>query len=331
MLAGPAEESILDAAGRPVGLISGKPSLRLDDLIVALRSFGPDAKRGNVIACSIDPTEEGLVRYKQYLEQFGGTLGNTSELAFANGLRNALGFQTVSLKGIPSTTHFAQALVEADYRMKLIGIGLEQPMTKFTSWIERVRPSGTNKLQRWFFVANYDAVKVSPDQTAMKLEGTGVKLMGEEEFVSRNGQRQATGKKADKASQGFTNEFTQKFEAIAESIPVFYEMRNMFDLSVATAFLQSNDLYTAANWNLGVFADEARLPVETAAAPKQVEPAVNTLWKGSTFMAPIGGGVHISAKSVLNSDIRTEEPALQGNRTSSSAPADLQAGQWWWD
>lgn len=43
----------------------------------------------------------------------------------AAGLKENLGLQVVSIDGISPQTHFAQVLVEADYRMKLIGIGLE--------------------------------------------------------------------------------------------------------------------------------------------------------------------------------------------------------------
>ena len=57
-----------------------------------------------------------------------------------------LGMEKITIKGVPTTTHFAQVLVEADYRMKLIGIGVERPPLKqFTNWIDRVHPSAVAK------------------------------------------------------------------------------------------------------------------------------------------------------------------------------------------
>lgn len=330
VIAGPAEEIIQDLTGRPVGLASGKPTLRLDDVIVALRTFAPDAKNSPLVSCSIDPTAEGLARMQAYLNSFGGKMGNHSEMEVAAGLRNSLGMQTVTLKGIPDTTHFGQVLVEADYRMKLIGIGLESPMVPLTSWAQRVNPSAQKSaLQRWFFVADYSAVKVSPDNTALKLEGTGVKLVSESEHVRKDGSRESA-KKGDKASEGFTTEFSQKFEKIADSIPVFHEMRNLFDLSVAAAFIQSSDLYAQADWKAETFSNERAFRVETVQAPKQVEPAVHPMWRGSTFMAPIGGGVHISTKTILSKDSRTADATLNQNR-GAAAPTNIDASQWWWD
>ena len=45
----------------------------------------------------------------------------------AGGLRDALGLQNVRVLGVDPDTHFAHIMIEADYRMKLIGIALEQP------------------------------------------------------------------------------------------------------------------------------------------------------------------------------------------------------------
>ena len=53
-----------------------------------------------------------------------------TEAAGQRGLQQALGIEKVSVLGIPATTHFAQILVEADYRMKLIGIELEPPASE---------------------------------------------------------------------------------------------------------------------------------------------------------------------------------------------------------
>src|SRR5262249_4566582 len=54
VIAGPAEGYLVDHFGRAVGVTSGRPALRLDDLIVALRT---QERGGGTIRCSIDPTE----------------------------------------------------------------------------------------------------------------------------------------------------------------------------------------------------------------------------------------------------------------------------------
>ena len=75
--------------------------------------------------------------------------------------------QMITVGGVSAKTHFAQVLVEADYRMKLIGIGLEQPPVRLKSYVARANPSqvGRNALQRWYFVPDYQCVRVSEDCT----------------------------------------------------------------------------------------------------------------------------------------------------------------------
>ena len=67
VVAGPAEGYAVDPSGRPVGVTSGRAVLELQDLIVALRSFGPAGKKANTVGVSIDPTQEGLQRMQQYM------------------------------------------------------------------------------------------------------------------------------------------------------------------------------------------------------------------------------------------------------------------------
>jgi hypothetical protein len=334
VLAGPAEETHESPDGRIVGLFSGHPTVRLDDIVVALRAFGPDAEKTDFISCSIDPTAEGLARFQNYFRSLGGSISpNSDPRRIAMGMKESLGLQTVSIHGIPASTRFAATLVEADYRMKLIGIGLESPAIPIKSWVARANPGSgsTNSMQRWYFTADYSQVKTSPDAYVLKLEGRGVKLVGEDERVDRAGNRTKSDKPADPASRGFTSEFTEKFERLADMTPVFYEMRNLFDISVCAAYLQAQNLYAEAQWDLGCFKDESRLKVEISQTPRQVETAVNAIWRGSRLMTPIGGGIHISAKKLARLDPASADSQLAQTQLQASAPENLAADQWWWD
>jgi hypothetical protein len=60
VLAGPAEGWVVNEQGEVVGAKNGRAVLRLEDLLVALRSA--DQARNGGISCSIDPTPEGIKR-----------------------------------------------------------------------------------------------------------------------------------------------------------------------------------------------------------------------------------------------------------------------------
>ncbi len=336
VIAGPAEGWIDDGSGRIVGIQTGRPVIQLQDLVVALRAFPPGGEGAKVIGCSIDPTPEGLEALQQFLRSNPTTFQRGQEMAVAprlvEGLKSSLGMQNVTVNGVSPKTHFAQVLVEADYRMKLIGIGLEQPPVRMTSFIDRVNPSqvARNALFRWYFVPDYHCVRTSEDGLAMELVGDGVKLVGEDEMVAEGGKRVVSGR-SNMASQAFVTSFTQKYPTLAERSPVYAELRNLIDLTVAAAFIQKQDFYGKAGWKMEIFGSEQAMPTEVYNAPKQVESTVATVWRGSRLMTPIAGGVRIEALMAIKPENILADENGSVAKLHQDTALKLAPGQWWWD
>ncbi len=330
VIAGPAEGWVTDAAGRVVGMTTGRPVVQLEDLVVALRAFPPGGKSTPLIGCSIDPTAEGLAAMQQFLRQVGSYATPAHTQGIVDGLRNNLGYQTVSINGIHPNTRFAQILVEADYRMKLIGIGLEQPPVRLVSYVDRANPAqvSRNAMQRWFFTPDYECVRVAPDRLAMELVGDGVKLIGEDELVTAEGQRVVAGR-SNKASEAFVGSFTQNYPQLAARSPVYADLRNLIDLAISAAFMQQEGFYDKAGWSMPLLGDESKFAVERYSPPRQVETAVNAIWKGNRLMTPVGGGVSIEAARA----VREAQPDEQGQvaKLREETAVKLAEGQWWWD
>lgn len=333
VIAGPAEGFYLDLAGNPRGMVSGRCVLELEDLVTALRAFPPGGPPTEVIGCSIDPTQEGLTRMQQFLASISGRIRPTDDVRIAEGLRRALGLQKVTIQGVSPKTHFAQVLVAADYRMKLIGIGLERPPVKIRSYVERANPRAVsrNALLRWYFVPHYEMVRVSQDELAMELVGWSVKLVGEDELVRPDGVRVEAGR-TDRASQAFCEEFTRMYGALADRDPLFAQLRNLIDMSIAAAYIQQKDLYGKCGWSMEFFGDESQFPVETHETPRYVESAVNVVWKGNTLMTPIGGGVTIQPRQQLDPQHRLPDEGDQVQSLRSGLRLDsVPEDRWWWD
>ena len=333
VLAGPAEGWVETPDGRVVGWNSGQPILELEDLAVALRTFAPNGKKNSLVYCSIDPTQEGLMQMQQFLSQMGRQIGPGDEQFIVEGLRDSLGLQVITVGGVPANTHFAQVLVEADYRMKLIGIGLEEPPVNIASFVAMSNPAtiARNALQRWYFVPDYQRIKVAEDGLAAEFVGTGVKLVGEDEVVGAGGERSGTAAQSP-ASKKFTKSFTEKYNELAERAPVYGQLRNCVDLLVAAAFIQQQDLYGQAGVDLGAIGDEAAYSVETYNAPKQVATAVNSMWKGNRLMSPVGGGVEIRANQAVDAENRiADKDGAVAKAKASIDLSSLPANQWWWD
>lgn len=330
VVAGPAEGYFRTAEDRVVGMETGSATLQLQDLIVALRAFPASGEKTPLIAVSIDPTQEGLKRMAQAQRNLNGVNLN-QRFEIANLFREALGHQIITITGVSPKTHFAQVLVEADYNMKLIGIGLEQPPVNITSFIQAATVRSGNRLQRWFFQPNYQSVSLSEDKYAMELSGSGVQLVGEDETVSAQGQRKRTGG-ANKASQKFTTSFTEAYEDLAKVRPLYAELRNLIDMSIAAAYIQKMGLYEDSQWEMETFGDESVASVEVLPEPTKVEAVVNVVVKGRSIMTPIGGGVNIQPRVALNSDrVKIDSEGKINELKDSITFDDLQDNQWWWD
>lgn len=331
VLAGPAEPWFADAVGRVRGTETGAPIVLLEDLAAAIRCFAPGQPQDRLVGCSIDPKPEGLAALQKFLRETGRVNPKAGVEQIVGGMKEALGTQVVSVQGVSPATHFAQVMVEADYRMKLIGIGLEPAPVKMKSWIELASAGAVaaNALQRWYFVPDYQRVRIAEDDLAIELVGEGIKLCGADEVVLPNGQRLGADR-ADKASATFAETFTRSYGQIATKSPVFAQLRCLVDLAVAAAFLQEHDGYGKAGWGAETLREEKAYPIETLSVPREAETAVNAVWRGTRLLTPIGGGVTMYPRLALDPPnlLMDEEGEVGKARTAAQA---LPAGVWYWD
>jgi hypothetical protein len=334
VIAGPAEGWHPGTEGMMVGKISGKPICELQDLVVALRTFAPNNEETvEVIGCSIDPTNNGNANMQKFMQN--NRLEKNKIKNFADGLRWSLGLQTIRIDGIPATTHAARVMVAADYRMKLIGIGLEKMPAgvNITTFIAKTDLSThqTNKLHRWYFVPDYKSVVMTADKTGVELIGEGVKLVTEEEVVDPiTGKRNIQSNNNDKASLEFTRSFTTQYPKLAQKILVYAQLRNLVDMFVCAAHIQEQDFYSMANWSMDFLGDEKKLAVQTYQLPKFVMPAVNYKISNGKIGFPIGGVEIEPAIALASANVQIENKNQISN-IHKNIKINLQNGQWWWD
>ena len=133
VIAGPAEPWKLLDDGSIVGTVTGGATMRLDDLIVAMRSVETARKGG--ISCSIEPTDEGRRRLQQLLRKIKLGSGQNPSV-YEEAMKQAFGPQMIQLSGVPTDSHFARTLVAADYEMKRVAMGLvASPIKELPSYL----------------------------------------------------------------------------------------------------------------------------------------------------------------------------------------------------
>ncbi|MEX2119142.1 MAG: DUF1598 domain-containing protein [Pirellulales bacterium] len=324
VLAGPAEGWRVDAAGHIVGISSGRPVLLLDDLVVALRTARQAAQGG--ISCSIDPTAEGLRRLQQLVPRLRSTVPDEPTI---RGIEEQLGPQTISIQGVPATSHFARVLVTADFRMKRLAMNFEpSPVEGLSSYLELLKPSPRgiqNLLPRWWLASRCEPLLVDPRGLAWELRAVRVKTLTENDVLAGDGSRTRSGRSSP-AARKWADQMTARYDELSLQIPVFGELRNLVDLSLVAALLVKHDLAERAGCRLELLSGPSAVKVSEFAEPQGVPSAASFVRKGGNWVICVSGGVVIDSwgalESIEPSDALT---SIRGNQT----PPDNDA--WWWD
>ncbi len=336
VLAGPAGDWRLDAENRLVSADNGRPVVQLDDFVVLWRHI--NHSRDGEFGCSITPTEQGLSKAHAFLQESNkqplkaGTRGKWLEQ-----LRGQLGRQTVEVFGIDPGSRVAHAIVEADYRMKLVGIGLEEGTADVPSYLEMVKvPAGQAPppmdVLRWWFTVNYDSVRTSADRDIYEFRGQGVKVLSENEMLTAAGKRIHTGK-SDELNSQFAHNFTKHFDSLAAKYPVYADLQNVFDLALAASLIKSEGLADRVGWHMLCFDNPASYAVAHGHAPKEVDSVINhRVINRVHILAAVSGGVTVDCRSLVKSDaIQLDRQGALGSEHGRSAPEQVPHASWWWD
>ncbi len=335
VLAGPAGDWRPNAEGRNVSRANGKPVYQLDDFVVLLRSAM--AKDG-VFGCSITPKQENLAKTQAFLaESAKKPIAPKDRNEWLEKVRSTLGSQDIEVFGINPTSRVAQVIVEADYRMKLVGMGLEEGTAGVESYLDSIKlakgeAAPAMDVLRWWFTIDYDSVNATKDRNAFAFSGKGIKVLSENELLNARGQRIHTGKSDDLNAQ-FARSFTKNFDALATKYPVYAELKNVFDLALVAAVVRAEDLPGRTGWHMCCFGDNERFPVAAGVAPKEVDTVINhRVVNKRTIIAGVSGGVRFDAKSLVKRDsIQVKPFGEMDSELRQSTPKALPSDAWWWD
>lgn len=309
-------------AGDPLrirGKRTGRPVILLDDLVLALRQFGPNS-RSRVFGCTLLQDEKAAERVatlqRQILRQ-----RITDQAAIARALKETIGPLNAQYFGVPEDSRFAMTCVEADYLMKRLCLGLDRlPVTGVKSYLER---SGRGHLfNRFWFVADYDPLLVSRDGLTIQIPERGLALK-----TSESGENQFT--KNDGATQ-FSRDFTKAMPRLETAVPVFADLHNLTDLAVVATLIAEDDLAVKARWDMAWILDPQHYQTAKVTTPRTAETLVN-IRSGRGKGVTIAGGVRMDAKAITRSrkpaEALVELPIIKpGNWSTRFRAANSQPG-----
>ncbi|WP_339683628.1 DUF1598 domain-containing protein [Gimesia maris] len=328
IIAGPAEGFAANAQNRVVGVDTGRPPIRLDDLVVAFQA----QDRGLITGCSFDAKPDNLAKMNEYIRRTNNASSAATAAVRFKTIAQILGMQDVSVTGVPAGSHYARILVEADYMLKRISIGLEPSgIREIKSHLSTLRGGG-NSTQRWWFTPLYDAFTTTADRDAFQFAGQRLQMMSQEEFVNSAGQRTDAAQTRVSTTK-YAQQFTKNFAKLADLHPTFAELQSITDLTVLAALIHRERLDEQIDWRHSLFSSASSELVPEGNIPKQVPTAMNYKKAGRLMICLVGGGVTINARSVLNQATFqvSRDTSLEQKQSSVTKRDQQQPVRWWWD
>ncbi len=336
LIGGPAEGWQYNAQGQPIAATSGRPTLQLDDFVTVLRTF---AKNEPDYGCSINTRDENVKSLQQFAQQSlarGPLSAGAGVRNWVNQLQKKLGKQDIVVWGVPNDSRVARVIVEADYRMKLIGIDKLEGGKGIPSYFDLIPTAMTKnppamEALRWWLSMKYDAVTHSPDRTTFEVIGSSVLCQSENQQLTAEGKHLPTGM-SEPINRQFAQNFTDHYGDLAARDLVFADMQNIFDLSLVAALIRHERLNDRAGWNMGAFAANGAYQPAVVPVPREIDSVVNhKVYNGKDIVVQVAGGVRADVVAVVKDPQKaTEAPQLAKVAEKADAPK-LPAGRWWWD
>ena len=275
---------------RPIGKLTGRPVLQLDDLVVALRVVGP-GRAANAFGCSIDMPigAEEKVKRVMYEDPATRRLPRPQKQA---ALADAVGPQSVRFFGVPADTRFAFTCVEADYRLKRLAMGLD--LTPVPQVQVSLNHSAVRYNRMWFTETDKPVVVVSPQGEAYELRGRAMELNSS---GSQTAQSDATA-----GVQQFTALFNQNFDKLADAIASFADLANLSDLGLFAALVAQDRLHEKVKWDLSWLLEPSGYPVPQVPVPRLADTVVG--YRTRTYVI---GGVNLRLGSAAQPKRRLQD------------------------
>ncbi|TKJ36896.1 hypothetical protein CEE37_14365 [candidate division LCP-89 bacterium B3_LCP] len=327
---------------------SGWSPVYLEDFVVSLRNAEMKyaEQQGHIYyyshpGCSIDPNPDTLRRLKEIAQQINDTQTTEGINQFIEKWFSvSKELQTVRVLGIPFHTRFAKVMLQADYDMKSLVNGTDCPgVPGFKSLInirfdeiqQAVRNSqpiqvsfvGMNRF--WFYPGENHYL--AGDGVCL-IQSCPVTLLTEAAYIAASGQVTYTGSK-DSAALEFTESFTRCYDQIAECLPIYRELENLFRWVALANMIEHKKSRREAGLDLDFLLNDFPVMETRVAERPEGQPAVKEFkykrevpggYEIVQFWSPSCGGVGIDIRG--NDEDFSRLPAESSHRIRQSVVMD---------
>ena len=202
---------------------------------------------------------------------------------------------------------------------------------KVTSATEYMVKRNPRKQPEKLEFMKYDPVATNTARDIFQIIGPGVQVLSENELLAARGRRVHTGQ-SDELNRRFASRFTAVFEQLSRKFPIYAELKNLFDLALVVALLETEGIFERVGWQQGLLLDSHRLRLPAVVTPKHVETIINhRVIRGRHILAGVSGGVWLDTNKSLRLQKMNQTAESATDRSRAVAPNANEERIWWWD
>lgn len=289
----------------------GRPTLRLDDLIVNMRNVG---KNAGYPLCSLNPRPQNLKALQAYVATPRAVTPSGLN-AVIKRVASILGPQDVIVGGVPRNSRHAHVMIEADYHMKKVSQGhITVPGVK--SYLDRCLQAARGKSgggmtfgmgRFWFHVAR-NAPTYQEGNGIVWLDNCDVVVFTEKQRTTASG-RPYDVQEDDPIAIAFKDELSKAIPKLTATVPVYGDLEKLYRLRALLLAMQFRGALRAAGMDSVTFLREYEYQDEKRMAPS-LPALVNYKLpaSGVGYLPVVCGGVGMDMEvreSSFGSDKRT--------------------------
>jgi len=208
------------------------PGLRSDELRLMINNV----RRGSQDPyCSLDPINENVVAFEKAKEKIPSRADSKELEAYLNYLIEVWGPQQVVVGGVPDSSHHAYTMLEADYTMKKMSLGL-QTVTPISSTLEMVSEDTSEgsdaayqSSSRFWFVCREGHPELLHEEDITTIDELDVIIQTHAQGLNRQGELVDV-EKVYPVSETWARRFSEYFPATAVQVKEFAELENQYRL-----------------------------------------------------------------------------------------------------
>ena len=304
--------------------------LLLNDLLSLLENAETN---GGILGCSITPKRANLARTKRFLATPTGPLKPRQTKKWVGEIRDQLGLQDIQVNGVDPRSHVARILVEADYHMKLVGMGLEPSIPEVPGYLASIKKASIPKTMdvlRWWFTLKTDAVRRNENKDSFEFPEQVVQLQSENELITDDGRRVHTGDSKDLNKQ-FAQRFTDHFGELAQQHPIYQQLDNVFRMALVSTLVHSDAVQSQVDWDPRWLT--ATLKAAVGRVPAEVSSIVNhRVIDRRHVIVGVSGGVRIRAGDAVRYAKSVSDVASCKKSQQLAKPQVARTSEkWYWD